>query len=147
MASVAWNDVRVKLLTALPGVVGAGTKVYNGPVATGENPPAYLTIGHQPSKPDNGGGAFEQQNGPDGFAAIETGQVLAELSATSGNAEVPDVWATFALIAAWVQADMTLGGTLYAGSTCTVGAEVIVSQTSSGAVQRLLLSFNYFARL
>lgn len=146
--AVAWPAVLARLEAALPGVVGSNVRCYDGPVPTGENPPSYLTIGYQPSDPESvGAGAFEQQNGPDGFSVTETGGVLCELAASSGNANIPDVWATFDLIAAWVQSDMTLGGVLYPGSVTTVGAEVVAAQTTSGAVQRLRITFTYIARL
>lgn len=145
--AVAWPSVRSKLAAALPGVVGTGTTVYDGPVVSGDAPSRYLTIGYQPSRPEEDSGLFQQENGPDGYAVTEVGSVLAELAAVTGSTDVPDVWATFSLIAAWVQADMTLGGTLLPGSTVTAAATVDAAQTTSGAVQRLLITFSYSTSL
>jgi hypothetical protein len=145
--AVAWPTVRARLAVQLPTVLGSSVTVYDGPVVSGEAPPSYLTIGDTPSTDDETGGTFTQEVGPDGFLVTETGTVLAELAAVSGDATVPDVFASFDLIAAWLQADMTLGGVLRPGSTCTVQAAVAQAQTSVGAVQRLILTFNYFTRL
>lgn len=145
--SVAWASVRDRLAADLPGVVGASVRVYNGPIVSNENPAAYLTVGHTPSSADESAGSFSQDVGPDGFSAVESGTVVAELAAVTGSTTIPDVFATFDAIAAYVQGDMTLGGTLLPGSTLTVSADVEQSQTTSGAVQRLLLTFAYTARL
>jgi hypothetical protein len=147
VSGVAWAAVRAQLATMLPGVVGSGVTVYNGPVVSNEAPLAYLTLGNVPSTDNEGAGTFSQDVGPDGFSALEGGTVLAELGAVAGTKKVPDVFTTFAAIAAWVQADMTLGGVLTPGSTCTVSADVVEAQTTAGAVQRLLLTFTYTTRL
>jgi hypothetical protein len=145
--AVAWPTIRAQLAAWLPTVVGSTVTVYDGPVVSGEAPPSYLTIAETPSTDDETGGTFTQEVGPDGFLVTETGTILSELAAVSGDATVPSVFASFDLIAAWVQADMTLGGVLSPGSTCTVSAVVVQVQTSAGAVQRLILTFNYFTRL
>jgi hypothetical protein len=145
--AVAWPAVRAQLAAQLPTVLGDSVTVYDGPVVSGEAPPSYLTIAETPSTDDETGGTFTQEVGPDGFTAIETGTLLCELAAVSGDATVLSVFASFDLIAGWVQADMTLGGVLRPGSTCTVQAAVVQAQTSAGAVQRLIVTFNYFTRL
>ncbi|NUO97477.1 MAG: hypothetical protein HOW59_06060, partial [Nonomuraea sp.] len=58
--AVAWPSVRSKLAASLPGVVGAGTTVYDGPVVSGDAPSRYLTIGYQPSRPEEDSGLFQQ---------------------------------------------------------------------------------------
>ena len=141
--AVAWESVRAELVAALPAVVGPSVKVYDGPVVTGENPPSYITVGHSPSATDESAGTFTQDVGPDGFDVAETGVVICELAASTGSTTVPSVFATFGAIAAWIQADMTLGGTLSANATCTASANVVQAQTRAGAVQRLLLTINY----
>lgn len=143
--ATAWPLVRSALATALPGVIGAVT-FYDGPVVTGESPAAYLTLGTQPSQGESAG-SFSQDVGPDGFAAVESGTILAELAAVTGSTTVPDAFATFDAIAAHVHANQTLGGTLTPGSTVTVSAAVEQAQTTAGAVQRLLLTFAYTTRL
>lgn len=144
---VAWATVKDRLVVALPAVVGASVSVIDGPVVTGNAPSAYITVGYAPSATGDSSGTFSQDVGPDGFSATETGSVVCELAAVTGSTTIPDAFATFDLIAAWVQADMTLGGVLEVGSTCTVSAVVVQEQTRAGAVQRLVVSINYFTRL
>lgn len=145
--AVAWQAVKERLAADLPAVVGSSVVTYNGPVVSGRQPSAYLTIGAQPSTEDVSAGTFEQSVGPDGFRATETGTVLCELGAVTGAPQVPSVFASFDAMTAYLQADQTLGGTLRPGSTVTASAEVLQAQTQAGAVQRLLVSVNYFARL
>ena len=144
--SVAWEAVKAHLVTALPAVVG-NVVVIDGPVVTGTNPPAYITVGHTPSADVESAGSFTQDVGPDGYAAEEVGSVVCELAAHTGSTNVPTVFATFAAIAAWIQADMTLGGILSPNATCTASANVVQAQTRAGAVQRLLLTISYTTRL
>lgn len=144
MAGVAWLAVKNRLVAALPSVVGA--KVYDGPVVTGEHPEAYVTVGWSPSE-DAEAGSFDAQVGQDGFSSTESGSVVCEFAAVNGSRRMPDAFAMFSAAAAWVQADMTLGGTLTQGSTCTISARVAQAQTTAGATQRLVVSVNYFTRL
>src|SRR5213595_1969204 len=139
--AVAWPAVRAQLVAQLPTVLGDSVTVYDGPIVSGEAPPSYFTTAETPSTTDEWGGTFTQEVGPDGYVVVETGTILCELAAVSGDASVPDVFASFDLIASWVQSDMTLGGILSSGSTCTVQAAVVQAQTSSGAVQRLIVTF------
>lgn len=121
--------------------------VIDGPIVSGEAPRAYLTIAHSPTADSGEAGSFQQDVGPDGFSVTETGTILAEIGAVTGDSHVPDAFAIFAVVASWIQSDMTLGGTLGAGSTCTVSAQVIQAQTTAGAVQRLQLTVSYFTRI
>lgn len=146
--AVAWNAVRAKLASSLPGVVGQFVTVYDGPVISGENPPAALTIAYAPSlTPDSPIGRLVQDQAKDGYSATETGSVVCEVAAITGDSTVPDTFTIFGAIAAWLQADQTLGGTLNPGSTCYAAADVIQAQTTSGAVQRLIVTITYFARI
>lgn len=144
--AVAWPNVRAALVADLPAVVGASVTTYDGLPVTGDNPAGYLTIAARPSGSE-GAGSFTQDVGPDGFSAVESGAVLGELARMDGTTTVPDVFNTFDAIAAWVQTHQTLAGTLLPGSTVTVSADVEQSQTTAGAVQRLLLTFAYTTRL
>lgn len=144
--AVAWPSVRASLAAVLPSVVGAGVKFYDGPVVSGESPDAYLALATRPSQ-DEGAGSFTQDVGPDGFSALESGTVVAEMAGVTGSTTVPDVFSTLDAIATYVQANQTLGGTLTPGSTVTISADVEQSQTTSGAVQRLLITFAYTTRL
>ena len=146
--AVAWPAVRAHLAASLPGAVGALVTVYDGPVVSGDSPTTYLVIAARPSSTDPSGGSFDQQVGSDGFTAYESGTVACELGGVTGDTTVPDVFATFDAIASLVQGDQTLGGILLPGSTVTVGVDdVVEQQTTSGAVQRLLLAFRYTTRL
>lgn len=145
--AVAWPTVKARLAAALPAVVGAGVTVIDGPVISGDNPAAYLTVGHQPSVEDETAGTYEQTRTPTGgFVAEETGTVLMELAALTGNPDVPDSFATADAVHAWVQADQTLG-VLTPGSTSTLSVEVLEAQNRAGAVQRLLLTLTYTTRV
>jgi hypothetical protein len=145
--TVAWPLIRARLAVALPAVVGPDVTVYDGPVVTGDTPAAYLTVAHQPSIEDETAGTFEQaQTGVGGYLAEESGTVLMELAAVTGNSTVPDVFATATAVSAWMQADQTLG-VLTPGSTSSLTVEVLQDQNNAGAVQRLLLTLSYFTRV
>ncbi len=145
--AVAWPLVRAALWSQLPALLPGGYRSYNGPVPDGSQPQAYLTIGRAPSADNDGAGSFTQTNGRDGFSAAETGIVLGELGAVTGSASVPNVFAAFDAIVSHVQEDMTLGGVLHQGSTVTVTASVVEAVTTAGAVQRLLISFDYVTNI
>lgn len=145
--AVAWEAVKARLVAALPAVVGAGVAVYDGPSVSGESVSSYLTVGDQPSNDSASAGSFSHEVGPDGFTVTETGTVLCELGAVTGDTVVPSVFASFDAIVSHIQADQTLGGVLSPGATVAASADVVQGQTTAGAVQRLLLSINYFARL
>lgn len=146
MAGVSWPAVRAYLVAQAPGVL-TGYTVYDGAVVKNDAPTHYLTVGDQPSQDDDRSGEFEQGVGPDGFSALESGSVLCELGATSGDPQVPDTFAAFALLAAHLQANQTLGGALSPGSTVTASATVSQEQNRAGAVQRLLVSIDYTTRI
>ena len=146
MPPVAWSAVRSKLAQHLRPLL-VGVSVYDGPIVSGDAPLAYLTIAHSPCADSGEEGSFQQDVGPDGFSVTETGTILAEIGAVTGDSHVPDAFAIFAAVASWIQSDMTLGGTLGAGSTCTVSAQVVQAQTTAGAVQRLQLTVSYFTRI
>lgn len=144
--AVAWPLVRARLAEALPAVLGSSVTVYDGPVITGDNPAAYLTVAHQPSTDDDSAGGYTQTHtGPGGFLAEETGTVLLEAAAVTGDPVVPDAFTLADAVHSWVQADQTLG-VLSQGSTSSVSVEVL-QQNAAGAVQRLLLTLTYFTRV
>lgn len=147
MSAVAWPSVRSALVTGLKGALPSTVTVYDGPVVTGDRPSAYLTLAYRPSVDDPSAGDFTQGIGPDGYSAVEAGTVLAELAGVTGSTTVPDVFATFDTIAGYVQAHQTLDGTLTPDAVLTVSADVEQSQTTAGAVQRLLLTFTYTTRI
>lgn len=144
--AVAWPAVRAALASQLPPLLPA-VSVYDGPVVSGDSPTSYLTIGYAPSATGDATGTFDQENGPDGYAVTETGGVLMELAAVTGDTSVPSVFDAFDVIASHVQADMTLGGALMPGSVVTCAATVVEAQTTSGATQRLVITINYRTNL
>lgn len=146
--TVAWPAVRQRLAAALPAVVGTGVKVIDGPQArTGDSPKAYVTVAHRPSVDEDDAGSYEQdRSANNGFVANETGSVLLEVGALTGNSAVPDAFGIAGAIHAWIQADQTLG-VLTPGSTATLAVEVLQVQNTAGAVQRLLLTLRYTTRL
>ena len=145
--AVAWPTIRARLASALPAVVGASVTVYDGPVVTGDSPLAFVTVAHQPSTDDESAGDYEQtQTGPGGYLSEESGTVLLEVAAVTGDPVVPSAWTTADAIHAWVQADQTLG-VMTPGSTSSLAVEVLQAQNTAGAVQRLLLTLSYFTRV
>jgi hypothetical protein len=145
--AAAWPLVRARLAAALPAVVGAGVTVYDGPKVTNDSPTAYLTIAHQPSVDEDSAGSYDQDRVTNsGYVATESGTVLMELGALTGDPALPDAFGTADAIHAWVQADQTLG-VLTPGSTATLAVEVLQAQNTAGAVQRLLLTLTYTTRL
>jgi hypothetical protein len=143
--TVLWPRVQDRLVTVLPAVL-VGAKVYGGPVVAGEKPARYLTVGCQPSTDGQSAGTYEQAQTLDGYAAQESGTVLMELAAVTGSTTLPDAFESASAISAWVQADQTLG-VMTPGSTSSLSVEVLQAQNKAGAVQRLLLTLNYFTRL
>lgn len=145
--SVAWAAVRARLASHLPEVLPAGTAVYNGPVVTGDSPACYVTVAHQPSTEDESAGGYEQELEPmGGYVAKETGTVLLEAAAVTGNPTMPSAFDLVASLQAWVQADQTLG-VLSPGSTSSLSVDVLQDQNQAGAVQRLLVTLSYATRL
>ena len=144
--SVAWPTIRARLAVALPAVLGAGVTVYDGPVVTGDAPLAFVTVAHQPSTDDDAAGEYSQtQTGPGGFVSEESGTVLLEVAAVTGDSTVPSAFVMADAIHSWVQADQTLG-VMTVGSTSSLAVEVLQAQNTAGAVQRLLLTLSYATR-
>src|SRR5438128_4841514 len=105
--AVAWPDVRAALAQLLPPALPAGYKFSNGPIVGSTAPAGYLTLGHAPSTDDDSAGTFVQTNGPDGYVVTESGFITGELSAVSGSARLPSVFAAFDALTAVIQKDMT----------------------------------------
>lgn len=145
---IVWPLVKAHLVAVLPGIVGTGVTVYDGPVVTGQTPSAYLTVGDQPSVNSSGAGSFRQEvTELGGYTAAESGSVLCEMGAVTGSTSVPSIWESCAAITAYLHANQTLGGVLYAAGTVEFSGDPESEQTTSGAVQRLLFSVNYQTRI
>lgn len=141
--AVAWNRVRAALVTRLGAVLPYGVVLYDGPAPRGDNPAVYLTVGFAPSAAGDATGTFAQDFGPDGYVATETGGVLMEAAAVTGDATIPSVFDVFDAVATSIQSDMTLGGLLVPGSLVTTSATVVEAQTNAGATQRLVITVQY----
>ena len=102
-----------------------------------------MTVGWQPSTEDESAGSYEQSQLSDGFAADESGNVLLEVAATTGGTTMPDAFALVDALQDYVQADQTLGGVLLPSATVSLTVEVVQAQSTTGAVQRLLVGLNY----
>lgn len=140
--SVLWPLARAALARELPAIVPTA-KVYDGDLPTNARPARYLTIGWQPATDEQLAGDFEQTPGPSGFLAQETGSVLMELAAVTGDTDTPDVFALAQALTTWVQQHQDLAGALSANATASLSVAVVEPQTRAGAAQRLLLTLTY----
>lgn len=144
--AVAWPLVKDRLVALIPTLTPAPALTFDGPVPTGEAPASYCCVGWQPSTDDTSAGSYEQTSLSDGFGADETGTVLLEFGAVSGD-DMPSAFLMVDALQASVQADQTLGGVLGPLGTVAIETEVVEAQNNAGAVQRLLVSLNYTAAL
>lgn len=140
---IVWPRVVTALVDGLSPLVGPDVKVYNGNTLEGDAPLAYITVGWQPATDEQAAGDFTQTVGVDGFAAAESGTVLLEMAAVTGDTVVPDVFALASTVTAWVQANQTLGGALSVNGTAVLSASVVEPQNHSGSAQRLLATLTY----
>lgn len=141
---ILWPTVKARLVAVIPTLPAfASSTVYDGPTPSGDSLPSWVSVGWQPSTPeDPSAGSFEQSPAPDGFSAQEDGSVLIEVGSTTGDPVVPDVFALADALAGWVQQNQTLG-VLSANATASVSAEVLEAQSTAGATQRLLVTLTY----
>lgn len=141
-----WPVVHGRLVALLPTLPGwSGVPVYDGPPVTGDAPMRYVTVGFV--NDEVSAGSFAHERAGNGFQVQETGNVRCELVTAIGTADLPEMRAAaFALLDALevaIRADQTLG-VLPAASTTSLEVDVIPTQSTSGAVQRLVFSVNYF---
>lgn len=142
--AVLWPTVKATLVTVIPTIGAfASSTVYDGPTPSGDALPSWVSVGWQPSTPeDPSAGSFAQAPGPPGFAAQEDGSIFLEFGATTGDPEVPDVFALVEAFSAWVQQNQTLG-VLSANATASTEAQVLEAQSTAGATQRVLVTLSY----
>ena len=145
--AVAWPSVKDALAALVVTLVPDGVLVIDGPLPQGNRPKRYITVGWQPSTDDDSAGSYEQTSLSDGFAADETGTVLLEIAALSGDPVIPDAFAVVDLLHESIQTDQTLGGVLGPLGTMAITTDVVEAQNRRGAVQRLLVSLSYTAAL
>lgn len=142
----AWPVVKARMVAALPTLAGWDVvTTFNGPPVTSSAPPNYVTVGYVVGEAM--AGDYTETPGV-GDVDNETGTIRSELVCSTGATDLPTVEAlAFALadqVQAWVKANRTLG-VLRPGSTSNLAVDVIPSQTTSGAEQRLVLSLTYTA--
>lgn len=145
---IVWPLVKAKLVEVIPTIEEfESSTVYDGATPTGDRLASWVAVGWQPEVVDEAGsyspGSFEQTPGPSGFAAEEAGAVLCELGSTTGDSEIPDVFALAAALIGWVQENQTLDGVLSVNGTASTSVEVLEAQSTAGATQRLLLTLTY----
>ena len=149
--SAMWPILVDRLVSLLPTLPGwSGVAVYDGPPVTADAPVDYVTVGYVLG--EDFGGTYEQtRNGEGGWqrALEESGTVRSEVVCTTGDVDLPSVRArAFALVDAWdaeIARDETLG-VLGPSSSSSLSVDVEPAQTTGGAVQRLTVTFSYFAR-
>lgn len=140
-----WPLVHARLVALLPTLSGWPSEVYDGPPVTGDNPARYATVGYVFG--EDGGGSFTTDTAGNGFQIVESGSVRGEIVATTGAADLVTVRAqAFAMadaLEASIRADRTLGGVLSAQGTAVLRVDVLPTQTTQGATQRLPFTVDY----
>ena len=141
-----WPLVHARLVALVEGLDPAPDATYDGPPVTGDSPTTYATVGYVYGEDSAGEFTTDTTNS---YQIAETGSVRGEFVATDG---APDALSAvrakaFALtdaLEAAVRSDRTLGGVLSAQGTATLRVDVVPSQTTSGAMQRLSFTLDYF---
>jgi len=140
-----WPLIHARLVAVLPTLSGWPTQVYDGPPVTGDNPTRYATVGYVFG--EDGGGSFSTDTDGNGFQIVETGSVRGEIVATTGAADLVTVRSqAFAMVdalEAYIRGDRTLGGVLSAQGTAVLQVDVLPTQTTQGATQRLPFTVEY----
>lgn len=138
-----WLTVHDRLIETLK-TLWWDVAVFEGRAVTGDAPTDYATVGYVPL--EDSGGDFSHSPHSDGWGTRETGSVRGELVVQSGDADLrPLRVRAFGLVdqlEAEIRRDQTLG-VLPAGSTTRLTVDVLPSQTTAGAAQRLTFSLEY----
>lgn len=153
--TVLWPTVKNRLVTVLvswdgyvastdPAALATDVLVFDGPLVSGDDPTAFITVGWQHSTDEDSAGTFEQSEGPDGYMVTETGSVLCEIASITGDSAIPNAFVIYEALANYVQANRTLG-VLDPTALTSLSCEVVQAQNSDGAVQRLLVAMEYQA--
>lgn len=139
-----WPLVHARLVALLPTLNGWPAEVYDGPPVTGDNPGRYATVGYVFG--EDGGGSFTTDT-TNSYQIVETGTVRGEIVTTTGAADLATVRSqAFAMVDALeasIRADRTLGGVLSPQGTAVLRVDVLPTQTTQGATQRLPFSLDY----
>jgi hypothetical protein len=140
-----WPVVHARLVALLPTLAGWPQFVYDGPPVTGDVPTSYATVGYVLNEVS--AGSFSQTRSGDGFRVEETGGIRCELVTSTGDTDLATVRAqAFALMDVLeqaIRADQTLG-VMAPASTAALTVDVVPSQSTAGAVQRLPFTLDYF---
>jgi hypothetical protein len=139
--TAAWPSVAARLVSLFSGSTSA--PVYDGPPTTSAAPPDYVTVGYV--EDDNAGTYFAEAI-YDGSMYQETGTVVSQIVAQSGNADVVACRTRAFVIEQQlrdaVKADHTLG-VLSRDGTSTLTTDVQVVQNSNGSAVSLVLTYGY----
>lgn len=147
--TVWWPVVRSRLITLLPTLPGfTGVVVSDGRPMSDADADAIVAVGYSTSTTGAGAYTTDSAGEPDGMRS-ETGTVVCEFATRNADEDQADSTAdAFALVAALdtsVRADQRLG-VLPVSSTTNLAVDVAAAQNQTGAVTRLIVSVNYFAR-
>ncbi len=147
MSSPVWPLVVAGLASGIGDRVTYGVSVLTGPVVSGDSPGAYVSVGYLPSQPESNAGGFIQSiDTSAAWSWQESGTVAVEVAALTGSSTLPDAFTVAGLISGYLAEDQTLGGLLSTDATVTTSCDVTNAQTTSGAVQRLILTISYTTR-
>jgi hypothetical protein len=137
----AWPTVVERLVTLFRGATNVA--VFDGPPITSAAPPDYVTVGYVE---DDAAGTYFAEAIYDGSLYSETGTVVSQIVAQSGNADVASCRArAFAIeqqLRDAVKADHTLG-VLSPDGTSTLTTDVNVVQNANGSAVSLVLTYGY----
>jgi len=140
-----WPVVHARLVALLPTLAGWPPFVFDGPPVTGDDPQVYATVGY--AFGFDGAGRFSQTRAGNGFQVEETGSVQCEVVSVTGDVDLAlmrsQAFALMDALDAELRRDQTLG-VLPQASTCSLSVDVVPAQATSGAVQRLPFSIDYF---
>lgn len=146
--TVYWPVVQSRLVQLLPTLPGfTGVVVAHGKPLSDADADKIVAVGY--STAADGAGSYRHLEGqPDGMRA-EQGTVVCEFATRNGDSDAEDASAdAFTLVAALdtsIRADQKLG-VLPVSSTTDLSVDVASAQDTAGAVTRLIVSVNYFAR-
>ena len=143
--TTAWPVVAAKLVDLFTAA-GASQVFYGQPV-TASSAKEYVTVGFVE---DDDGGGYAIEPIYDGTMLGETGSVVCQIVAQSGDTDISvhrsRVFAIADAFQAAVRADRTLGGVLSTDGTCTTEVAVRGLQNQGGSAQSLVITANYSTR-
>lgn len=146
--TVYWPVVQARLVALLPTLPGyTGVVVAQGRPMQDADADRIVSVGY--STRSDGAGSYSHVDGqPDGMRG-EQGSVVCEFATRNGDSDpddaADDAFALVEALDASIRGDQTLG-VLPKSSTSNLSVDVAAAQDTAGAVVRLVVSVNYFAR-